>query len=88
MRFFKKNDGVQGRQEHYGAVDLLRDILTCIGVTVLSGAWTMLCLMIMSFIFLNYIPFHVKWMIPAAIIAGILAGTAWTVSTVRKRRRS
>ena len=88
MRLFKRDEAARSREEHYGAVDLLRDVITCIAVTVLSGAWTMLCLLIMSFVFLDYIPFHMKWMVPVAVAAGILAGTLWAVSTIRKRKRA
>ena len=68
-------------------MELLRDIVSCLLLMTVAGGWTFLCLLILSFMLVYYIPFHLKWMIPVSVAAGVIAGILYVVNAIRRRKK-
>lgn len=83
----KKEGDIHEQDTTFTIVDLLREILSVIAVMVIAFLWVITVLLILSFIAITYIPFHIKWMMPVAIISGIIAGIVQIVKIVKKYRQ-
>ena len=84
---FKKTSQ-DGKGERYDALSLLKDILSCVAVTVIAGGWMLLCLFILSFMLVYFMPFHISWMLPVSIVFGLAAGAVYTAGVIKKRRKN
>ncbi|MCR5743129.1 MAG: hypothetical protein K6F92_05275 [Lachnospiraceae bacterium] len=83
---FGNRDNEESKSSNHESFDglaVLREILTCVAIVVLSGGWLMLCLFILSFMFVSTGIFHVDWMIPVSIATGVIAGIIYIIYLIR-----
>ena len=76
-----------GYKEPFSGRDLIKEIIFCLITMAFSFAWILVMLLIISFVTLSYLKFNIKWMIVVSVIGGILAGSLYVVSSVKKYKK-
>ena len=67
-------------------LDIVKEILKVILVTLGTFVWVLVVLLILSFVSVNVIPFRIEWMVAVSAIFGAVAGIFSLIHAIKKHR--
>ncbi len=74
------------QEKKFDPLELIKQILVFIAISAVVFAWSMLMLLIVSFVALSYITLKLKTMIVISLIVMLCVDAAYVISKISKRR--
>ncbi len=75
------------QEKRFDPLELIKQILALLAVTLLTFAWTMTVLLIISFVALSYVTLKLDMMYVISAIVTVLVDAAYLIGKHRKKKK-